>query len=214
MVKQLMSGWLWALAISGALAAEKSEATLQGPRTLTMDIAAQPRNSNRLPACHLSGALTLWVSRPVAIVDETNQRLGFVEAGLAQFNANAKLENCVPDGQVLHLSDRFVNFVIADDRPWKGGQFGEHQARAVASLLAEDFYQLADADGTKIPLVDGARIGAIGSTAYRFAIVLVTGPQPSVIDVVISRETLRTTFAPRLSEADRRSSRLKWSSIE
>jgi hypothetical protein len=142
------------------------------------------------------------------------RKLGFVEAGLAQFNSNAKLENCVPDGQALDLSDRFVNFLIADNRPWKGGQFGEHQARAVASLLADDFYQLADSDGTKIPLIDGARISAIGSTAYRFAIVLVAGPQPSVIDAVISRETARTKFAPRLSEADRRSSRLKWSNIE
>jgi len=150
----------------------------------------------------------------VAVVDETNQTLGLVEAGLAQFNTNAKIENCLPDGRALDLADRYVNFVIADKRPWKGGQFGERQARAIASLLAEDFYQLADTDGTKIPLVDRIRIGAIGSTAYQFVIVLIKGAQPSVIDAVISRETLRTKFAPLLSEADRGSSRLKWSSIE
>ena len=214
MVKQLVWGWLGALALSSTLAAEKSVPTLRGPLTVSMNIAAQPRNTNRLPACHLTGDVTLWVSRVVAVVDETNQTLGLVEAGLAQFNTNAKIENCLPDGRALDLADRYVNFVIADKRPWKGGQFGERQARAIASLLAEDFYQLADTDGTKIPLVDRIRIGAIGSTAYQFVIVLIKGAQPSVIDAVISRETLRTKFAPLLSEADRGSSRLKWSSIE
>jgi hypothetical protein len=214
MIKQLIWGWLGALALSSALAAEKSEPTLHGPLTVSMDIAAQPRNTNRLPACRLTGDVTLWVSRLVAVVDEMNQTLGLVEAGLAQFNANAKIEKCLPDGQALDVSNRFVNFVIADKRPWNGGQFGARQARAVASLLAEDFYQVADTDGMKIPLVDGITIGAIGSTAYQFVLVLIKGAQPRVIDAVISRETLRTKFAPRLSEADRRSSRLKWSSVE
>jgi hypothetical protein len=215
MVKKLMWGWLGALAISSATqAAEKNEAPLDAPMTLKMDISAPPRNANQLPRCRLSGHVTLWVSRRVAIVDEMDERLGLVEAGLAEFKADAKLEECVPDGAVLNLSDRFVNFVIADNRPWNGGQFGERQARAVASLLAEDFYRLADMDGTPIPLVDGIKIGALGSTAYRFVIVLIKGAQPSAIDAVISRDTLRTKFAPRLPEADRRLSRLKWSSTE
>jgi hypothetical protein len=44
--------------------------------------------------------------------------------------------------------------------------------------------------------------------------VLIRNAKSGCFDAVIHRETLRTKFAPRLGETDRRLSRLKWSSIQ
>ena len=171
-------------------------------------------DANRLPECRLSGRVTLWVSRPVEVLDDTQESLGVIAAGLAQFSRKSKLEKCVPDGGALDLSDQFANFLIADEGSLKRGHFGRKEAGAFASLLAQDFYHLADREGTLIPLVDGIKTSAIGSVSYRFRIMLIRGAKSGSIDAIINRETLGTKFAPHLGEADRRLSRLKWSSLE
>jgi hypothetical protein len=215
MVKRLMWALVGAIAIfSAPVRAEKSMPQVQSPPTESIDISARPVHANRLSECRLSGRVILWASRPVEVLDDTQERLGAIEAGLAQFSSKSKLEKCVPDGGALDLSGQFANFLIADDRSLKSGRFGRREASAFASQLAQDFYHLADREGTLIPLVDGIKTSAIGSVSYRFKIVLIRGAKSGSIDAIINRETLGTKFAPHLSEADRHLSRLKWSSLE
>ena len=148
------------------------------------------------------------------ILDEMHLSLGVIEAGLAQFGHGSKLKGCVPDSGGLDLSDRFANFLIADNRSLRPGTFNRQQAAAFASLLAQDFYRLVEIDQKqRIPLVDGIQMHATGSVKYRFSIVLVRDANSGSIDAVILRETVGTKFAPYLGEADRRLSTLKWSSV-
>jgi hypothetical protein len=198
----------------GADAQAEPNAGRQGPATETLDISAPAMSGNGLSDCRLTGQVILWVSRPVAVLDDMRENLGAVEAGLAQFGAGSKLEGCVPDGATLDLSDRFANFLVADDRRLKRGAFGRTMAGAFASQLAQEFYHLAEPEGTLIPLVDGLRKSAIGSVSYRFTIVLIRSAKFGSFDAVIHRETVGTKFASRLTESDRCLSRMKWSSIQ
>lgn len=185
----------------------------QLPASATIDISARPLFGHRLPECRLTGEVVLWVSRPVAILDDMHVSLGVVEAGLAQFAKGSKLEGCVPDAATLNLSDQFANFLVADGRSLPSGAFGRREAAGCASGLAQDFYQLAELEGTLIPLVEGIKIGAIGSVSYRFKVVLIRDAKSGSIDAVVVRETVGTKFAHRLTESDRRLSSHKWSSL-
>ena len=146
------------------------------------------------------------------ILDDMRVSLGVVEAGLAQFAKGSKLEGCVPDAVTLNLSDQFANFLVVNDRSIRSGPFERQEVAGFGSQLGSDFYQLADLEGTVIPLVDGIKLSALGSVSYRFKIVLIH-EQSSPIDAVIVRETLGTKFAARLTESDRRLSTRKWSSL-
>jgi len=182
--------------------------TMDGPTRKGMDISAHAVSGSRAD-CKLTGEAVLWVSRPVKVLDEAGASLGGVTAGLAQFGRGSELGGCVPDGAALNLSDRFATFLVADG----SGVPDRQRSEGLASRLAQDFYQLAEGEGTVIPLVDGVTLRAMGSASYRFKIVLIVDAASGSIDAVILRETLGTKFAPRLAEADRRLSRVKWSSI-
>src|SRR5882672_7279107 len=80
------------------------------PTTEGIDVSAVGALGNRLAACHLTGDVTLWVSRPVEILDDMHKSVGSIEAGLAQFGERSTLRGCVPDGSVLDLSGQFANF--------------------------------------------------------------------------------------------------------
>lgn len=210
---------VWALlggsaVFGGCVQAETNAAQVQGPPVERIDISAQAALGNNLAACRVVGQVMLWVSRPVTVLDDMRESLGTIDAGLAQFSKGSRLEGCVPDGTALDLSDQFANFLIADGRPLEDGVFGRRQAGMFASALAQDFYHLAEHEGTLFPLLGGVKIGAIGSVSYQFAIVLIRDAKSASFDAVVYRETVRTKFSPRLTEGDRRLSRLKWSSIQ
>ena len=214
MLNTLIWGLVGGIAVFNApVRADISEPQMQSPSIQTIDISAHAVLGNRLSKCRVTGEVILWVSRQVEILDDALASLGAIEAGLAQFGKRSKLQGCVPDGVALDLSNQFANFLVADDRFLRRGPFGHREALAFASQLAQDFYQLAEREGTLIPLVDGIKISAIGSVSYRFTVVLVRDAKSGSFDAVIDRETLGTKFAPRLTEADRRLSRLKWSSF-
>ena len=198
----------------GCAQAEMNATQMQGPASETIDISAQAVPGNRLSVCRVTGQVILWVSRRVAVLDEMRENLGAIEAGLAQFGAGTKLEGCVPDGAGLDLSNQLVNFLIADDQALRNGGPGRGEVGALASQLAQNFYHLAEQEGTLIPLMHGLEMSTIGSVSYQFTIVLIRNAKFGCFDAVIHRETLRTKFAPRLGETDRRLSRLKWSSIQ
>jgi hypothetical protein len=186
----------------------------QRPATANVDISALAIRQNRLSECRVTGQVILWVSRAVEVLDDVRVSLGAIEAGLAQFGKGSKLQGCVPDGGTLDLSDRFANFLVADDPSLRRGALGRREAAGFASQLAQNFYQLAEPEGTPIPLVEGIKMSAIGSFSYRFIIVLVRDAKSGSIDAVIHRETLGTKFSPQLTVADRCLSRLKWSSLQ
>src|SRR5262245_37245138 len=133
-----------------------------------IDISAQAVLGNGLSACRVRGQVVLWFSRPVALLDDMRENLGAIEARLAQFGGGSKLEGCVPDGVALNLSDQFVNFFVADDRPLRDQALGRGEAGVFASQLAQGFYHLAEQEGTSIPRVGGLTMSAIGSVSYRF----------------------------------------------
>ena len=214
MLNTLIWGLVGGIAVFNApVRADISEPQMQSPSIQTIDISAHAVLGNRLSECRVTGEVILWVSREVEILDDVRVRLGAAEAGLAQFGKGSKVQGCVPDDAALDLSDQFANFLVADDRPIRSGALGRREAAGFASQLAQDFCQLAEREGTLIPLVDGIEIRAIGSVSYRFKIVLVRDAKSGSIDAVIHRETLGTKFSPLLTEADRRLSRLKWSSL-
>jgi hypothetical protein len=215
MVKRRIIVLAAAMAVMGApLCIELPMAQVDGPPTEIIDIWADAFGSEHISRCRVVGNVVLWVSRPVSIVDEMDRSLGLIEAGLAQFGHGSRLEACVPDAVALDLSDRFANFLIADNRSLRTGTFNRGQAAAFASLLAQNFYRLVETDERRrIPLVDGIAMRAMGSVNYRFSIVLVRDANSSSMDAVIQRETVGTKFAPYLGEADRRLSTLKWSSV-
>jgi len=181
---------------------------LQTPLTEPIDIFAQPALGNRLAACHLAGDLTLWVSRPLRVLDDMLEEQAVIEAGLLQFGGRSKLEGCLPDGATLDLSEQFANFVVTE-----GGAHHRATTMALASQLAQDFFHFAHPDGTLVPLVAGIKVTARGSVAHEFMLVLIRDAKSASFDAVIFRETVRTKFSPRLPETDRRLSRVKWSSI-
>ena len=186
---------------------EVTPSLLETPITEAIDVSAQPADGSHLAACHLAGTVTLWVSRPLRVVDETREEKAVAEAGLLQFGQRSILEGCLPDGVRLDISEQFANFVVAE-----GGAHHPEEAIALASLLAQDFLHLAHADGTLVPLVAGLRARALGSLAHEYTIVLIRDARSDAYDAVILRETVRTKFSPRLPETDRRFSRVKWTS--
>ena len=199
--------------VGAPLCTELTMAQVDGPQTERIDIWADALSGNRISRCRVRGSVVLWVSRPVDILDEMDRSLGVIEAGLAQFGQGSRLEGCGADAVALDLSDRFANFLIADNRSLRTGTFNRWQAAAFASLLAQNFYRLVETDGKqRIPLVDGIQMHATGSVKYRFSIVFVRDASSKSIDAVIHRETMGTKFAPRLDEGDRRLSTLRWSS--
>jgi hypothetical protein len=193
--------------------AEMDLPRLEAPTTERIDIFAQPAFGNHLAACHLAGRVTLWVSRRLRVLDDMLEEVATIKAGLAQFGKGSNMKGCVSDDATFDLSDQFVNFVVADHSPRNAGANREATG-ALASQLAQDFYHLAERDGTPVPLVDGFKISAIGSVSHQFTIVLVRNGKPGSFDAIVHRETLRTKFSARLPEADRRLSRAKWSSIQ
>src|SRR5262245_35418421 len=186
-------------AFTGVIQAATIASRMESPAVERIDISAPGVLGNRLAACRVVGQVTLWVSRPLEILDDMRESLGTIEAGLAQFSKGSKVEGCVPAGAALDLSDRFANFLIADDRPLREGVFGRVAARALASQLAQDFYHLVDPAGTPIPLVNGLEVSALGAVSYQFTVVLIRHGESASLEAVISRETIRTKFAPRLS---------------
>jgi len=188
---------------------EMNPALLQTPLTEPIDISAQPAPGNRLAACHLAGQVTLWVSRPLRVLDDMLAEHSMVEAGLLQFGAGTTLEGCVPDSATLDLSNQFANFLVAP-----GGAYHGETVTALASQLAQEFFHLAQPDGTPVPLVDGIKVGAVGSVAHEYTVVLIRDGRSASFDAVIHRETVRTKFSPRLPEVDRRLSRVRWSSAQ
>jgi hypothetical protein len=180
---------------------------LETPITEPIDITTQPAAGNRLAACHVAGTVTLWVSRPLRVLDDMQEEQAVLEAGLLQFGERSILEGCLPDGARLDLSEQFANFVVAEEGP-----FHREQAVALASQLAQDFFHLADADGTVVPLVAGVTVRALGSVAHEYTIVLIRDAKSASYDAVVLRETVRTKFSPRLPETDRHLSRVKWTS--
>ena len=97
----MLSRLIWGLA--GAIAlfstsalTETSVPQAQLPASATIDISARPLFGHRLPECRLTGEVVLWVSRPVAILDDMHVSLGVVEAGLAQFAKGSKLKDACP----------------------------------------------------------------------------------------------------------------------
>lgn len=214
----MLNRLIWALVgaiafFSGPVRTQMNVPKMQGPAIENIDISAHAVLGNGLSECRVTGEVILWVSHPVEILDDVRVSLGAIEAGLAQFGKGSKLQGCVPDGAALDLSDQFANFLVADDRSSQSGAFGRREAVVFASQLVQDFYQLAEPEGKLIPLVDGIKVSAIGSVTYRFNIMLIRDAKSGSIDAVIHRETLGTKFAPRLTETDRRLSRLKWSSF-
>lgn len=183
------------------------------PATGFVDVVVSPMPGNRMGDCRITGEITFWVSRRVAVLDDMHAHLGSIEAGLAQFNAGSQLTGCPSDGKTIDLSGRFVNFLVTDRSASGALQLDRPNAAALASQLAQDFYRLADDDGSLIPLVDCRTVGALGSAAYCFHVVLIRDDASGAIDAAVQRETLGTKFAPHMSEADRRASRLKWSSV-
>jgi hypothetical protein len=194
--------------LAAPVRADTSLPTMDGPARKGIDISAHAV-SGTLADCRLAGEAVLWVSRPVKVLDEAGASLGALTAGLAQFGQGSHLGGCIPDGAALNLSDRFATFLMTDG----SGVPDRLQAEGLASRLAQDFYRLAEHEGTVIPLVDGVTFRAMGSASYRFRIVLIIDAASGSFDAVILRETLGTKFAPGLGEADRRLSRVKWSSI-
>ena len=179
-----------------------------------IDISARAEPGNRLPSCRVTGQVVLWISRPVAVLNDMRENAGAIEAGLAQFNAGSRLEGCVPDGRALDLSDRFANVMVADERAFNGEIFGREEAGVLASQLAQNLYHLAEDQGTPIPLVEGFQMRAIGSVSYQFTIVLIRNAKFHSYDAVVHRVTLGTKFARRLTGGDRSLSRVKWNSIQ
>jgi hypothetical protein len=215
MTKRLMWAMAGAVAIFGGLiAAKTSVAQVLGATMERVDISVHPAVGNRLTACRLTGQVISWVRRPVDVLDDMRQNIGTIEAGLAQFGRGSKLEGCVPESTFLDLSDQFANLVIADDRGPENTALRRREAEAIASQLAQGFYHLAEREGEPIPLVNALKVNALGSVSYEFMIVLIRSAGSGAFDAVIHRETLRTKFAGRLGEHDRRLSRLKWSSIQ
>ena len=49
------------------------------PVTRAVEVVVHPVRSNRLPACRITGKVTLWTSRPVTIVDDSQARVGTME---------------------------------------------------------------------------------------------------------------------------------------
>ena len=210
-------GWVLLAAtvsLSAAVQAGQGVQDAPGPVTVNIDVSARPAYANRLSECRLTGQAILWVSRPVQLLDDGQKSLGEIEAGLAQLGNGSRLEGCHPDGAVLDLSGQFVNILVAVDGAQENRGFETDTVEAIASQLARDFYHLAERDGTQIPLVDGIKVRAVGSFAYRFMVMLVRNAVSGSIDAVIARETEGTKFASRLPEGERRLSRLIWSSVQ
>jgi hypothetical protein len=208
----VLTGGIAILGSPGQTGANLSQ--LSRPTTERIEISVAGALGNDLAACRLTGEVTLWVSRPVAVLDDMHENAGSVEAGLAQFGKQSSLGGCVPDGGVLDLSDRFANFLVVDDEPWRSGTFGRTEAGILAAQLARDAYHLAHPEGASISLTDGFTLNAPGSVPYRFMIVLIRNVDSGSFDAVIYRATLGAKFSARPLEADRRLSALSWSSVQ
>src|SRR5215470_7214585 len=191
----------------GGRAHEPSRALLRTPVTDSIDIRPQPAPGNRLPACHLAGSVTLWASRQLLVLDELLEERGTVEAGLLQFGKGSTLAGCTTDNAAVDLSNQFANFLVVN-----GGAARSEEAASLASQLAHDFYHLAQQDRALVPLVSRIKVNALGSVAHEYSIVLIRDAESGAFDAVVHRETVRTKFSPRLPEADRHASRVRWSS--
>ena len=178
----------------GARAHEPSRPLLRTPVTDSIDIRP-PAPGNRLPACHLAGSVTLWASRQLLVLDEMLEERGTVEAGLLQFGKGSTLDGCTADNAAVDLSNQFANFLVVN-----GGAARSEAAATLASQLAHDFYH------------NRIEVNAQGSVAHEYSIVLIRDAESGAFDAVVHRETVRTDFSPRLPEADRHASRVRWSS--
>ena len=203
---------LYGAAPSGTTLAQANLAQSDGPSKQSIDISVAATPGNPLATCRLAGQVILWVSRPVAVLDDMQENIGIIEAGLAQFGPGSTLEGCAPDGVSLDLSDRFANFLVTDEGAANSLANGRRKGGVLASQLAAGFYQLAEQNGMPIPLVNGLKVDALGSVSYQFTVVLIRNAGSGSFDAYVGRETMRTKFCARLSDADRRLSRLSWSS--
>jgi hypothetical protein len=152
-----------------------------------LDVVALGSSGGGAQGCRLIGELTLWVSRQVNVLDDTNAVTGSIEAGLAQFSQQAKLQGCVPGGS-LDLSGRFVNFLVTDAR----ASFGRYTARELAGKLARNSYRLAHKEGAPINLANAFESNVLGAESYRFTIVLIRNGEVGSYDAVIDRERVQT----------------------
>jgi hypothetical protein len=186
---------------------------VRNPQSAYVDVSANGVLGNRFADCRLTGHITLWVRRELVVLDDMQLDVGTIDAGLAQFGKGSKLQGCIPDGRAIDLSGRFADVLIADDRPTQHGVFTREEAAALASQLAQDFYRLVEVEGSVVPLVDAPTLAAIGSASYRFTIVLIRDGKSGAIDAIVQRQTVRTKFASRLTDEDRRLTTLRWSSV-
>jgi len=143
-------------------------------------------------SCRLNGDVTLWVSRQVNVLDDMNDAVGSVEAGLAQFSPHAKLQGCVPGDASLDLSGQLVNFLVTDAR----ASFGRHKAGELAAKLTRNSCRLAHREGAPIDLVNGFESNAFGAVSYRFTIVLIRDGDSGSYDAVIHRDRVWNDFSP------------------
>jgi hypothetical protein len=156
-----------------------------------LDLVAFNSPADGTQGCRLTGEVTLWVSRQVNVLDGTNHAVGSVEAGLAQFSPQAKLQGCMPGGAPLDLSGRLVNFLVTDAR----ASFGRREAGALATRLTRDSYRLAHREGAPILLVNDFVSNAFGAVSYRFTIVLIRDGDSGSYDAVIHRDRAWNDFS-------------------
>jgi hypothetical protein len=206
--------------------------------TGTVNVLADGQLGNRLQTCHVVGTITEWEHSDRALLDVTGDKLGEVDAGLAQFGADAWLEGCgltqyrAPADNTIDLSAEvtppqtnefgfsggillsgvLANYLIADGHKMNDGNFDKQEAGRSAAQLLRTYYSLAETDGYPLPLVKGVKTGALGSSSFQFNILLIKNLD-GTFDAVVRRRTMGTKFAPVLSDADSEATGIRWSSI-
>jgi hypothetical protein len=155
------------------------------PTAFSERIDLYARAADSIAECRIAGQVTLWASRAVKLMDGTRKELGTIEAGLAQFGPRSTLGHCGSNGAVLDVSNRFVNFLVADYPISGSAEAPAAQPALVAARLAMGTYQIAEQDGSVIPLLDRA---ATGSVSDRLTIVLIRKETPGAFEAVVQRD--------------------------
>jgi hypothetical protein len=206
--------------------------------TEAVNILAIGQLGNLLETCHVAGTLTEWQHSRRALLDVTGDKLGEVDAGLLQFGSDAWLEGCSltqfrapsntnidlsaevkppqANGSVftggIYLSGVLANYLIADGHPMNDTLFDRNEARHSGENLLRNYYSLAEENGYALPLVNGIRTGALGSTSFQFNILLIKSLN-GTFDAIIRRKTMSTKFSPVKLDSDIEASGVQWSSI-
>jgi len=179
-ISSRISSAIVGLAVSTAVSAQTSLAP--DAATATINVYAQAPLTDGATACHIAGHVTLWVSRPVRLRGAMREDLGTIEAGLAQFGAGAKVEGCAAATSAVDVSERFVNFLVAN----------HGDVARVAAQLAAGTSQLTEKDGTLIPLLEQGRLSGNRATSSWFRIVLIRDTSSGSFAAAINRLTPAT----------------------